>query len=461
MAVINDSPITDDIAKKATAILEEERLSAKARAEAELVAEREKKQEVLTEIDRRRQELTQMEKKIEHARELQNDLATNLEKGVAERVRKAIEDPIDLLASVAMIRAVGNSERAKAALFSNPGSSNEQSASTINATAECTSSIELQNAVQFALSQNDVSTDLFRPLHSSLVSGVMPIIHGARSYELLSAYAANVTGNQLCWIPVSASWLEPSDFLGRWDNAQGEFIAHSSGLLELITSARSDGRLRLVVFDGINRAPLDSYLLPLLACHADAGSTSPRNIPITVPNVGKISWPSNLLLAATFSPDEHLFPVTNSVWNYSSLIVTDALALTPEVQRFANRHPDARPSRTTSIGSTFIASETWGAWRQECQSRDLAPCASLWSRFAEDRYVSRTARDLALRYFAATRGITDEETSLGDTVAFCMLPQVVGDWDAVQTILATTKTPYGNGDLLRKVASVVYAGDRR
>ena len=92
----------------------------------------------------------------------------------------------------------------------------------------------------------------------------------------------------------------------------------------------------LVILDGVNRAPAESYLLPLLACYLDAqrGITS-RTLPLfheaavspDDPYIAsaQLRWPKNVLLTGTVADGRNALTLPNELWGSTCLIKLDEI----------------------------------------------------------------------------------------------------------------------------------------
>jgi hypothetical protein len=171
-------------------------------------------------------------------------------------------------------------------------------------------------------------------LHAAFVAGVTPVVAGNRAYELLHAYASAVAGGRLHWIPIGSSAMEPQDLLGRFDAAAGRIVPSPSGLLDVLRDAIQSERLHVVVLEGFNRAPTEAYLLPILeAAQASRSADAARTIPMAplgflaeddpYREMGRLTWPPNVLIAGLPSDGSSTLPVPRSVWRFLALLDSD------------------------------------------------------------------------------------------------------------------------------------------
>src|SRR5262249_35165826 len=110
---------------------------------------------------------------------------------------------------------------------------------------------ELHNAFQSALLERDTPRSTARAVLSSLLSGLVPILHGARAREALESFSRVSAAADVHWLDVPPTCTSPADLL-------------RTGLGRVLLEAGNSDILRLVVLEGANRAPAEAYLLPLL-----------------------------------------------------------------------------------------------------------------------------------------------------------------------------------------------------
>jgi hypothetical protein len=169
-------------------------------------------------------------------------------------------------------------------------------------------------------------------LHAAFASGLVPLVLGDGAYDSLRNYADVICGGQLTWIPVSATMLEAQDIVARVDHAGRGLVASSNGLYEAICIAALTEEPQLVVLEGINRAPVESLLIPWLESRngAIAGDRA-RAIPLSGGGLtaridggrrteSKIVWPSNLLVACLPTVGVATLPLSADFWRFGVTI---------------------------------------------------------------------------------------------------------------------------------------------
>jgi phage-related protein len=191
----------------------------------------------------------------------------------------------------------------------------------------------LRQALRLAARRRGIPARALRAIHGTILGGGVPVVAGADATAAVAAYADAVTAGAVLWVPVAPSMLEPADLLGRPDG-RGRFAPHSAGLVDLLLDAYAagpDGPLRLVVLDGVNRAPVDAYLAPVLeAMRSALVEEHPRRLPLCHPAsldvddpyaaVPHLPWPSTVLLAGTWAHGPATLPPSAAFWETAALV---------------------------------------------------------------------------------------------------------------------------------------------
>jgi hypothetical protein len=232
-------------------------------------------------------------------------------------------------------------------------------------------------ATLFSAWQREYQNELpfLQSLHAAFLTDAMPVLAGGRAYDLLRRYAECVTGGRLLWVPITMAIQEPADLLARYDVHTRRLIPHPAGLLDAWLQAQRSDELILVVLDGINRAPLDAYLLPLLATYQERWQTadgSRRKLPLAHPAelaptdvyaaAARLAWPRNLLLAG--------------IWLEHTLAPAPAPALWEQTVFLKPARFDFLVSRTAQMETETMRAQvlwqTWQAWREEAMDKALS-----------------------------------------------------------------------------------------
>lgn len=295
-------------------------------------------------------------------------------------------------------------------------------------------------------------------LLAAFVSGATPIVHGPRAFDALSAFASVATNQRLTWIPVSATMLEPRDLLGGIVPGTRTFLPHPGGLLDVLLEAERSEKLYLVVLEGFNRAPIESYLQPLLECRVDGlrGDTlrtipvAPRGaVPASEPyaEVTRITWPPNVLLALLPTSGGTSFPIPPSLWRYSVLVDTGSTTYRTE-----------RRSTAAEASPSEIAETVWAMWREGVVSYDSASGPDALGGSETGYEWEPETLDLATNTLTAARTLgVAEQTSTTLAARMSLLPALVAAGADTSVLAPKLEIPESD---IERVRSLL-ATDRR
>lgn len=187
---------------------------------------------------------------------------------------------------------------------------------------------ELRPRIIRALRSLGVQTTAYQPIHAAFAAGLMPIVSGARALEALEAYAHVMCAGRMLVLEVTSAIADVQDLFGKLEGRS--FIPHPAGLIDVVRAARENEGPFLVVLDGANRGPTESYLLPLLRLIRSHAASVPLFHPQAIApsdpyrSEARVQWPANLLLAATVTEGPTTLPVAPGVWNESVLTAAEA-----------------------------------------------------------------------------------------------------------------------------------------
>lgn len=173
-----------------------------------------------------------------------------------------------------------------------------------------------------------VATTAYQPIHAAFATGLVPIVTGARALEALEAYAHVMCGGRVLVVEVTSAIADVQDLFGKLEGRI--FTPHSAGLIDALRAAREHEGPFLIVLDGANRGPTDSYLLPLIRLVRNRAASIPLFHPQAIDpsnayrSEARVQWPPNLLLAATAIEGPTTLPIATDVWNESILAVAEA-----------------------------------------------------------------------------------------------------------------------------------------
>ena len=301
---------------------EDQRSDIRARIESEHAAEqaavnqlRKDRQEIQEALDSARLQLEETDTRLKNQ-------ASGIETSLVGRIDHVLGNVPKLLADVALLRPF---------LEGRPSQHQPRSTWTPDwpvARIKIAEIKELRSRIIPALRALGVVTTSYQPIHAALASRFVPIVSGARALEALEAYAHVMCAGRQLVVEVTSAIADVQDLFGKLEH--GNFVPHPAGLLDIIRTAREHAGPLLVVLDGINRGPTESYLLPLLRLSRNHAASIPLFHPQAINpsdpyrSEARVKWPANLLLAATVIEGPTTLPVAPDVWKDSILTTADA-----------------------------------------------------------------------------------------------------------------------------------------
>ena len=322
--------------------LEEEkqklRSEIKTRLNREISAELESKHSEIEELDarieKRRDEHKKVRAKIAEEKERLESLVASFEDALQGRLRELAEVELqDVFADSVVLRAMLSVSGGNASMTRPEGDTsstlpweNDEECEHFDGVEEALSSFSKQ-LMASGVGNVAMGVDII----SAFAGGGAVCLTGTRTDEVLELFADTVAGGRLLWIPVSAVSVAPSDLLVSQSNGAGS--PHPNGLLETLVKAESSDELYLVVLEGFDRSPVESYLHPLLASRAESSKPSrgrrreiplPTRVVVADTPTARVAWPANVLVACTPTAGATAnLPIPKSFWKYASLIDTD------------------------------------------------------------------------------------------------------------------------------------------
>jgi hypothetical protein len=432
--LLETEPIRNGLAEKRNQILEDERTKAQKQAHEEVETERKH-------VEKLKQEASTLKAAIDGLIAQQDTLLHGFELTLGARLKEVFSSPEKFLAELSLLKAALDTlapERtsAVARVESERPKQTDESAS-LPADRLISSAEQLNRCLEETFERSGVSPALVRPLHASLLSGAFPVFSGPLAYEACAAYARCVTAGSLFWFPVSPTLVEPAQLF-----SDGGSSPEATGLLQFLLRAQTSEHMQLVLLDGINKAPVDSYLMPILACYRDAWQApAGRMLPLRS-HSSSFPWPRNVLLAAIHSEGMVSISPPATFWNHSTLILGSLIG-GAEAKTERIEHPDRALSNALKSPEQAVTVSQWASWRASCAAQELEPCVKLWSKFASEFALRPESRDLCLRYFAAIRTLhPDVAQGIGDTIAHCLFPQLAHEQEKALERLSGIPLPY-------------------
>jgi hypothetical protein len=167
----------------------------------------------------------------------------------------------------------------------------------------------------------------YQPIHAAFKAGLVPVLSGARALKALEAYGHVMCARRVLIVEVTSAIADVQDIFGKLGDRT--FLPHPAGLIDVVRAARENEGPFLIVLNGINRGPTESYLLPLIRSLRNRTASIPLFHPQAIDpsdpyrSEARVQWPANLLLAATVIEGPTTLPVAPDVWNESILAVAE------------------------------------------------------------------------------------------------------------------------------------------
>ncbi|MCA1567587.1 MAG: hypothetical protein LC803_18450 [Acidobacteria bacterium] len=299
---------------------------------------------------------------------------------------------------------------------------------------DVTSPTELRRDLGVAVSTKGLDQSMAGCLHSAFIAGSLPVIAGSGAYDALESYASVVAGGRLLWLPISVGTLEPTDLLGRFQEALSRFVPQAGGLLDLLLLAEETNELYIVVLDGINRAAVDAYLTPLISCYADAwNKDKQRKLPFFSRNLvldddpyapaSSLKWPSNVLIAGILVEGVATVAPPPSFWDSCILLNTSQF----ECQEIAQRI-DSYDLESQQLKLRSVPKEYWGNWRNNFAHKGKVSnevLAILRDLAKNQITLSQDNLLLGTRFFSAMQEWADDADALDAFITHYLIPRAV------------------------------------
>lgn len=286
---------------------------------------------------------------------------------------------------------------------------------------------DVRRAIRAASARARFARDGALALHVALLSDAIPVVAGPRALDILEAYADTICGGRILWVPVSPASVTPTDLFGRVDPKTGVWTL-TNALLDTLEEAVRWDDLLLVVLDGVNRGPMDSYLTPLLECYRTRHrELRARELPLVRgvradgrPADRPFTWPRNVLLAGTWAGGPTTLPPSRAFWDYAALVPLDQYPAPAD----ASPCTDAESTEREATGVTIA---TWNAWREEARRCDASAVREMLARLGDvlPSGADPTAECLfsaAMQWFGA-----QEETGCAEVIASRLIPAAAAD----------------------------------
>ena len=251
-----------------------------------------------------------------------------------------------------------------------------------------------------------VNGSIMNIINATLCSGMIPLLSGDNSYDVLSAFSNVVTGGRKCWAVVDPTVLTPKGFLSLtdWSN----FSSDQNSTIESFLSETSEtDQSAILIVDGINHSPLDCFLYPFI--QQNYGSVRERNV--GKPN--SLSWSSQVRLAMIVR-SESIFDLPSWIWKYCCYIPVDDFRLT-------TKSIDASEQEKV----LYYELENWISPSLDEKLDDEVTMVEEISTSLVERYISRPKLAATFRFMRSLLHCgMDSEEARTYTIAYCLLPEL-------------------------------------
>ena len=442
-------PVAEEIAKERLKLHASEVAAARASAEQSITEERTRLATIQSQIEALRAEEKLVREQVDTARHEHEDAVRRLEDGLATRVREIVASPERLLAEVAILRAAGVGANGQVPNRSVTTAIARSIPSKPDANVSILKDVAIfRRQLKHAMMNADVPLSSASGLFSSFLAGVIPVLTGSRAQSAISAFGRVACRGEMLRVPVAATYLDATDVLGRVDHDSRSFRPTRSGLARLLCDAitEADERLHLVILEGVNLAPPESFLLTIMLAYTDCWKrTVPRRLDLfdasevdaddPFATLGSFRWPKNVLLAATALEGASTLPLPKSIWQYATLILTDQMA--HEDLGFVGQTAETSPPVAGDVPLT-----AWSSWRGTVKDDDVQEAARQWIKMCAKSKMPRGGIDTFTALYAAARSYSEPaDISLGIAAAYAALPLIV-DTDHSEKAFQGLTTPY-------------------
>lgn len=429
-ALLESEAIRSELEEEKQELLLEVKEQAEREVNRRLASKRSQLGELDSQIEARYEDLGEVESKIEEEEERLKEQVASFEDVLRERLNELADVELqDLFAHSVALRAILSASRSDASHSDPPPPAPESDVpgAPWKLEEELEHFEEVGKAASFfskrviadELGSGAMASDLF----AAFVASRAVCLAGARADEILDAFADTVAGGRLLWIPVPGASIAPTDFLVS-QNA-GRVAPHPNGLLDTLVEAESSDRLYLVVFEGFDRAPVESYLYPLLASRSESMGSDRKRRAIPLPAsvtlagrfVARVTWPANVLVACIpTGGTTATLPVPPSFWDFVSLVGADSYEDDGKSELV-----DAEKERSLKAVIATTWNDTRQRVREEVETTPVSDAAS--SAFDADvRFDLSLARDL----YAAARSLgRAEDNALPTAARLGLLPRIL------------------------------------
>jgi hypothetical protein len=276
----------------------------------------------------RRQTLVETETRLRAAKEEAQALHGRLAEEFSRQLNEMLTHPVSAIAQNAIFTALATGGQKESSREKNVSVEQREKVTplVIPQSTELAEFQELRRHFGNRLADCGVSILSAPIVLGSCLSGNVPLVFGPHVDDLMQAFSAVVAGGRMFRVPVSAATYQVQDLFVKQDPLTGRMQRTSGSLGRILEQCRSLDRLVVILLEGVNRAPLESFLSPLLSSVATSGDGEEQaKIPVDSFDgqaTDWISWPSNVLLVGSIVEGPSSFPIPRTMLERITLIPT-------------------------------------------------------------------------------------------------------------------------------------------
>lgn len=272
--------------------------------------------------------LLESDARLRAAKEEAQSLNGRLAEEFSRQLEEMLENPVSTIAQNAIFKALASGRQKESSREAvNDAELNEMAAP--RSFTHGTELDEFQDLRKHFVSRaagGGVSILSAPTVLGSCLAGNMPLVFGPHVDELMQTISSVVAGGRMFRVPVSTATYQVQDLFVRQDPLTGRMNQGPGSLGRLVDECRNLDRLVIILLEGVNRAPLESFLTPLLSCVATAGDGEEEaTIPIESGNgrsTDWFSWPRNVLLVGSVVEGPSSFPIPRMMLERITMIPT-------------------------------------------------------------------------------------------------------------------------------------------
>ena len=260
-----------------------------------------------------------IQKNLKRLEEIKTELESHtgdIKQEIEKRIENIINKPAGFIAEAAFLKAIlphlSIDKTSKSG-----GSNNARSKIKWNISeTKISTADDLKKQIIKAFRTISVKSEVGIGIHAALTAGIMPILSGFNAGAAVDAYSKIACGGRIFRVPVAPTSLDAVDLLGKFDERQGAFVKRDDNLLEFVDIAKRHPESAIVVFEGINKAPTESYFMPIMETIFFG-----KSLPLYFSDVKQnLEWSENLFPVSTIVDGPTTLPLSAEIWSRSILL---------------------------------------------------------------------------------------------------------------------------------------------